>query len=104
MLFKNSFTLLPVFWSIFLFFLKETEVPDIVLKRLKVPSLENVEFRKIKQFFTYENVAGETDFKPISDGFQSFKNLKHLQMQVDHLENTKFVQVAKSNFKPVLYV
>jgi Zn-dependent M16 (insulinase) family peptidase len=70
----------------------EQEVPDVVLKRLKVPSLENIEFRKIEQFFTYNNniAAG---FAPVAVGFDSFGSLKHLQMQVDHLENTKFVQV-----------
>ena len=72
---------------------KETEVPDVIFNRLKVPSLENVEFRKIKQHFTYDKNLEGISFEPIKSGFQNFKNLKHLQMQVDHLENTKFVQV-----------
>jgi hypothetical protein len=76
--------------------IKEIEVPDAIFNRLKVPSLENVEFRKIKQFFTYEKISEETLFEPIKMGFENLKNLKHLQMQVDHLENTKFVQVCRN--------
>ena len=66
---------------------------DAIFNRLKVPSLENIEFRKIKQFYTYDKSSEEALFEPIKVGFGNFRDLKHLQMQVDHLENTKFVQV-----------
>jgi hypothetical protein len=36
---------------------KDFEVPDYVYEKLKIPSLEKVEFRNLKQFFTYENVS-----------------------------------------------
>jgi hypothetical protein len=68
-------------------------VPNYIYKRLKIPSLESVEFKNIKQFHTYKENQQEKDFAPVKAGFDGLKNLKHLQMQVDHLESTKFVQV-----------
>ena len=73
--------------------MQDTEVPNYIYKRLKIPSLESVEFKKIKQFHTYKENQQEKDFAPVKVGFDGLKNLKHLQMQVDHLESTKFVQV-----------
>lgn len=37
------------------FITQDFEVPDYVYDKLKIPSLEKVEFRNLKQFFSYEN-------------------------------------------------
>lgn len=86
------------------------EVPDYVYNRLRVPSLEKVEYKKLKQFFSYNNNNIESNMNPIKNGFSDFKNLKHLQLQVDHLEGTNFVQCSmiidtshiEINLKPYL--
>ncbi len=65
------------------------EVPEAVYKSLTVPSLASVEMRKIEQFYTYAGVAGvESGGESPLEGFVQgqLENLRHLQMQVDHLE------------------
>ena len=59
------------------------EVPDSVYDSIKVPSLENVDMRMVKQFYTHcEPKCNE------------FECLDHLQMQIDHLDGTNFVQIT----------
>jgi len=67
-------------------------VPDSVYESLQVPSLENVKMKQIKQFHTYDN--GEIQFEPIKTHFKNLDSVKHLQLQVDHLEGTNFVQAT----------
>jgi Zn-dependent M16 (insulinase) family peptidase len=75
-------------------------VPDHIYEQLVVPSLDKIDFKKIKQFYSYDNtesIAGdhiEPHFDPIDNDFAGFGNLKHLQMQVDHLDATNFVQLC----------
>ena len=69
-------------------------MPDSVYKSLVVPSLANVELKKIKQFYSYDESIGSNEFEPVKSEFKNFETLKHLQMQVDHLEGTNFVQVT----------
>ncbi len=61
---------------------------------IKVPSLERVKFKNLTQFFSYKEDQLGAGFEPVEKGFNNFSNLKHLQMQVDHLEGTNFVQVC----------
>jgi hypothetical protein len=42
-------------------------------------------------------ILNEEDFAPIKNGFENFANLKNMQLQIDHLEGTNFVQVSKKN-------
>jgi hypothetical protein len=68
-------------------------MPDEIYDRLQVPSLENLELRNIKQFFsgTSHHYA---DFEPFKRSLNDFKQLNHLQVQVDHLKDTNFIQVT----------
>lgn len=49
--------------------------------------------RELKQFFTYTEPQTNS-FVPISTSFNQLANLNHLQMQVDHLAGTHFVQAT----------
>ena len=69
-------------------------MPDSVYKSLVVPSLANVELKKIKQFYSYDESIVANEFEPVKSEFKNLETLKHLQMQVDHLEGTNFVQVT----------
>jgi hypothetical protein len=60
---------------------------------LKVPSLEKLKFKNLTQYFSYNDDQLGKGFEPIEKGFNNFADLKYLQMQVDHLEGTNFVQV-----------
>ena len=75
---------------------KDFEIPDSVYDSLKVPSLDNFKTRNIKQFYSYKS---NSDFRPIRNGFSDFEKLRHLEMQVDHLEGTNFVQVKPNSLQ-----
>lgn len=66
-------------------------MPDSIYESLQVPSLENVKMKQIKQFFSYSNAY---EFVAISNHFNNLNSLKHLQLQVDHLDGTNFIQTA----------
>ena len=66
----------------------ECELPDDFYDSLQVPSLENIQFKQLKQFYSYKQ---NDSFEPFQKCFKNFQLLKHLQMQVDHLEATNFV-------------
>lgn len=63
-------------------------MPDSVYDSLQVPSLANVDLRKIKQFYTYDKE--NLDDMVESNNKKCMENLKHLQMQMDHLEGKVF--------------
>ena len=69
----------------------ECELPDDFYDSLQVPSLENIKYKQLKQFFSYK--PQNENFEPFQKCFKNFDNLKNLQIQVDHLEATNFVQV-----------
>lgn len=48
--------------------------------------------KQIKQFFTYDNEI--IKFETINNHFNGLNSVKHLQLQVDHLEGTSFVQAV----------
>jgi hypothetical protein len=68
-------------------------MPDEIYGRLQVPSLENLELRSIKQFFSDPHNQN-ADFEPFVRSLNDFRQLKHLQLQVDHLKDTNFIQVS----------
>ncbi len=68
-------------------------MPNSVYESLQVPSLAKVELRKISQFFTYE-LTRSADLQSLQVEPASFERLNHLQMQLDHLEGTEFVQTT----------
>ncbi len=68
-------------------------MPNSVYESLQVPSLAKVELRKISQFFTYEPTRS-ADLQSLQVEPASFERLNHLQMQLDHLEGTEFVQTT----------
>jgi len=72
---------------------KDFEMPDEIYDRLQVPSLENLEMRNIKQFFSDKNHQ-IADFEPFKRSLNDFQQLRHLQVQVDHLKDTNFIQVS----------
>ena len=47
--------------------------------------------KQIKQFYSYHD-SSDVQFEPINNHFNTFNKLKHLQLQVDHLDGTNFVQ------------
>ena len=61
-------------------------MPDYIYDRLKVPSLDKIEFKKLRQLYSYKDTT--------ENGGLSLESLNHLQLQVDHLEGTNFVQVC----------
>ena len=63
-------------------------MPDEVYEKLVVPSLDNLKLREIKQYNCYCEDHKE-EIKSLID----FNSLDHLQLQVDDLKNTSFVQV-----------
>jgi Zn-dependent M16 (insulinase) family peptidase len=58
-----------------------------------VPSLDKIEFKKIRQFYSYST---ESSCLGPNDGDQlvNFADLSHLQMQIDHIDATNFVQLC----------
>ena len=68
-------------------------MPDEIYDRLQVPSLENLELRNIKQFFSGAS-HHNGDFEPFKRSLNDFQQLNHLQVQVDHLKDTNFIQVT----------
>ncbi len=61
---------------------------------LQVPSLDNINMKQIQQFYTYSSDHVNAQSEPIKNHFDTFNKLKHLQLQVDHLDGTNFVQVT----------
>lgn len=62
-----------------------------MFKQLTVPSLENVRLKDLYQFFTSTIESNKSDLEAFNKNFNRLERLKHLQMQVDHLEGTNFV-------------
>lgn len=63
-------------------------MPDEVYDKLIVPSLDNLKLKEIKQYNSYSE--NNEEVKHLID----FNNLNHLQLQIDDLKNTSFVQVS----------
>jgi hypothetical protein len=74
-------------------------VPDEVYDKLIVPSLDNLKLREIKQYSSYCEDHREK-MKRLID----FSNLEHIQLQVDDLKNTSFVQVEKSLESYIIFI
>jgi hypothetical protein len=74
-------------------------VPDEVYDKLIVPSLDNLKLREIKQYNSYCEDHREK-MKRLID----FSNLEHIQLQVDDLKNTSFVQVEKSLESYIIFI
>lgn len=69
----------------------ECDVPDEFYDSIEVPLPDKINFKQMRQFFSYNQ---NPKFEPFQKCFNNFKSLKHLQMHVDHLEATNFVQVS----------
>jgi len=72
-------------------------MPDEIFDRLQVPSLENLELRNMKQFFSGTNHQN-AEFEPFKRSLNDFQQLNHLHVQVDHLKDTNFIQVTLNFF------
>lgn len=72
-------------------FFKGEDVPDNVFQQLTVPSLENVRLKNLYQFFSSNAQSNRVDLDEFNKYFNRLESLKHLQLQVDHLEGTNFV-------------
>lgn len=70
----------------------DTDVPDEVFERLKVPSLDGIKFKQVTQFSSFLSQDPSASFAPVGKGFNNFADMKHLPLHIDNLDGTNFVQ------------
>jgi hypothetical protein len=64
-------------------------VPSEVYERLLVPSLAKLKFRHVEQ----NDTSLPNRINASNREIKKLENLRHLQLQVDHVDDTDFVQV-----------